>query len=375
MFGLPALILLLLILLGVMLITTSPTAPDPGSQSAAWLDPGLHPIASSEFVFVDDSRPTAANGEFSGTSQRTFQTTLWYPTDATGAVPLVVHSHGLVSSRNDLEYLARHLASHGYVVAAADFPLTHAAAPGGPEPADVVNQPADVSFLIDSVLSLVGSEKPFPGLIDLDRIGLMGYSLGGLTTVMATFHPRLQDSRVAASVSIAGPSAPFGEEFYQNSDIPFLAVAGSADALVDYSANAAPIPDRVSSGDLVTVIGGTHLGFAGLSEPFLRFFGQPDSLGCNAVLATLDGRSLSDIILIAASEDDGIVVDEAVPGVCDTLPTMATAHPGRQQMITSIAVLSFFESVFALQPQRRLEARTELAVHLGEDFVEAMFTD
>ena len=47
-------------------------------------------------------------------------------------------------------YLAEQLASLGYVVVAVDYPLTNGLAPGGPDVKDVVNQLADVSFLIDT---------------------------------------------------------------------------------------------------------------------------------------------------------------------------------------------------------------------------------
>lgn len=46
----------------------------------------------------------------------------------------------------------RFLASHGYTVVAVDYPLTNFFAPGKPKLSDVVNQPGDVSFLIDTML-------------------------------------------------------------------------------------------------------------------------------------------------------------------------------------------------------------------------------
>ena len=82
--------------------------------------------------------------------------------------------------------MAEAMASHGYIVAAADYPLTSGSTPGGANGDDVVNQPADVSFLIDSVLNLSADEKPFAGEVDGSRIGLSGYSLGGLTTYLTT---------------------------------------------------------------------------------------------------------------------------------------------------------------------------------------------
>src|SRR5438552_9717361 len=95
---------------------------------------------------------------------RTLVTRVWYPTAGpASATPvtdaalltgkrfgLVVYSHGFGDTPAFAKYLAVPLASRGYVVAAPTFPLTNLAtlgSPDGPYPADIVNQPADVSFV------------------------------------------------------------------------------------------------------------------------------------------------------------------------------------------------------------------------------------
>ena len=166
-----------------------PQGPPPDTPSARRLARGVHDVGSRDFSLVDRTRATAPNGEYPGTPSRTLETTLWYPKQATGALPLLIYSHGFMSYRRETEYLAKHLASHGFLVAAADHPLTNRRAPGGPEVQDVLQQPADVSFLIDSVLALEGEERPFSGRVDRERIGAMGLSLGGLTMTLAAFHP------------------------------------------------------------------------------------------------------------------------------------------------------------------------------------------
>jgi hypothetical protein len=102
---------------------------------------------------------------------------------------------------------------------------------------------------------------------------------------------------------------------------------------------------------------------------------QPDSLGCSAVLATLRGASSNTIYLGLGTEPEGVAVNDSIPEVCEVMPAGEPAHPGRQQMITTVAVLSFFESVFAARPEDRLEARIQLADHLSQDFAEAVFRD
>jgi len=367
---------LVLVLVVIGLATYLLTAPEllpAESNSAAWLNPGPHAVAEAELVFIDSSRSTNENNGEPGSPTRVFPTTVWYPRDTDGSHPLILHSHGFVSSRTELSYLAELLASNGYVVVAADFPLSSGSAPGGANANDLVNQPADVSFLIDSMLELSAQDKPFDGEIDIDRIGLTGLSLGGLTTSLATYHPRLRDKRVKAAVSIAGPTAMLSKRFYETTDIPFLMIAGTADGLIDHASNAAIIPERIDNGVLLTIAGGSHVGFVGLTEPFLRLMHNPDSLGCSAVMANLDEDS-NQAITDLGTEEDGIYIDPNVPGVCTVLPLAKAAHPARQQMITQVGVLSFFESVFAEDEATRKAAYEQLSRFTSEDFAEASFT-
>ena len=359
--------LALLLLVGGLIayLATGPNQPPSGSVAANLLAPGPFETATQDIVFVDESRPTAANRDYPGAANRTFVTTLWYPVGADDSHPLVIHSHGFTSTRTDLSYVAEQLASYGYVVAAADFPLTHGGAPGRPNSVDVINQPADVSFLIDSVIALSGADKPFAGTIDEARIGLMGYSLGGLTTELATYHPRLRDPRVAAAVSFAGPTAGMTAKFFETSDAPFMMIAGTLDFLINFDANAAPIPSLIPGARLVAIDGGTHLGFGALAEPAFRFMHHPDDLGCQAVLSNLD-TDPNDTVLQLGDENDGIVVDQSAPQVCEIRPGDKAIHPGEQHMITSAATLAFFESVFANTPALRERPETDLAQALAD---------
>ena len=371
--GLVGVVGLLLIGVAVTYLVTMPSSLSRDSSSEEWLQSGPFSVGFSDFVLVDASRETMANGDAPALSNRTFPTSIWYPENGEGNYPLVIHSHGFVSERTDLAYVAELLASHGYVVAAANYPLTAGGTPGGPNADDLVSQPADVSFLIDSLLQLSGSDKPFAGELDASRIALMGYSLGGITTTLATYHPRLRDDRVAAAISIAGPSAGLVSKFYQTTDVPFMMIAGTLDALIDFEYNAAVIPQRVQNSVLIGIEGGTHLGFGSISEPWLRLMNHPDGLGCTAVLSNL-GSNLNSAFIPLGDESDGIVLDPNIPDICETMPSEKALHPGRQQMVTSIAALSFFEFVFNEDPAKRQAAYEQLSNALPTDMSEAKFT-
>lgn len=366
-----ALTVIVLVIAGY--IATGPSRPDSDSVSAQWLEAGPYAVGQSEFIFVDSSRSTNENRGVPGHPDRTLPTTIWYPVDLQGDAPLIIHSHGILSTRTEMPYLMELLASWGYVIAAADYPLTSGGTEGGANAEDAINQPADVSFLIDSVLALSGDEKPFAASIDTSRIGLSGYSLGGLTTYLATFHPRLRDPRIAAAVAIAGPSAVFSPQYFRNSSAPTLAIAGTADALIEYERNAADLPARSAGISVVAIEGGSHLGFVGAAEPTFRLMNNPDTLGCSAVMAAL-GENPNAIFATLGSLADGIDMNRDLPPICGSDDYDAALHPGEQHFITEVAALSFFESVFAEDAARRQAAAEALQTHLQQDFTAARFS-
>jgi len=350
-------------------IATGPERPASDSLSAQWLESGPYRVGLAEFAFVDSSRITEANREAPQQDQRRLPTTLWYPRNFDGdRLALIIHSHGILSSATEMSYLMEALASRGYVVAAPTFPLTSSASPSGANASDVINQPADVSFLIDSIMNLDAADKPFSGAIDVDRIGLSGYSLGGLTTYLATYHVQLRDPRIDAAVAIAGPSAVFAPRFFDTAALPFLAVAGTADALIEYERNAENLLDRGENMTLVSIEGGSHLGFVGAAEPIFRFMDNPDSIGCSAVLAAL-GEDTNALFAALYNPATGVDRSRDVPGICAD-PVEAAIHPGRQQMINQVAIVSFFESEFSPDAQRRQQARQTLQESIAEDFEE-----
>jgi predicted dienelactone hydrolase len=368
-FGVPF-VLAAVLAVAFSLKAAAPPAAD--SESARRLAFGPHRVATFDTVFVDASRPTDANGDFAGAPERTLAATLWYPESASDAHPLLVYSHGFMSMRSENAPLAELLASHGYVVVAVDYPLTHMGAPGGPNVRDAANQPGDVRFVIDRVLAWEPGQRPFAGEIDRERIGAVGLSLGGLTTTLAAFHPRLRDPRIAAAVSIAGPAANFSPAFFATADIPFLMIAGTGDAMIGYEANAAPTPHKVRTGGLVTIEGASHAGFAAFADMFpMRLLANPDSLGCYALTRNLKLPENPFATLGGAGE--GILLDVDVPLPCrDGTPARALAA-GRQLMITRLAAVAFFESRFAKESAERAAHEAFLHETLAREFPEASF--
>ena len=351
------------------------TAPEPlpaGSETARRALPGPLRVASRDLEWVDTSRSTPANRAYPGAAERILSSTLWYPEGSAEPHPLVVYSHGFLGSRFAGTFLAEHLASHGYVVISPDFPLSRRTAPGGPTLQDLVHQPGDVSFLIDRVLALADSGAPFVGPVDRDRIGVVGHSLGGLTSTLVAFHPEWRDPRVAVAISLAGPADVLGPAFFDHAEVPFLMIGARQDAVVDYETNAAIIPDRVREGGLLTLHGATHVGFDHQSAGLLRILGDPDQLACR--LAPSGGELANPFVGQLGSPDQGLLEPDIYPSPCRSFAERRMASE-RQQRITLVAVRAFFESYFARDAQARAGHHALLTRTLPSELAEVSYTE
>lgn len=323
------------------------------------LEDGPFRVGTRDFTFVDPSRPTMANGIFPESDSRTLQTTVWYPAKAgllgdltpslnaelareAGPFPLVVHAHGFMSERKEVSYLAKHLATHGYVVVSANFPLSTMGSPGGPTIDDVVNQPGDVSFLIDNMIGhSMSSDSPLFGAVDAERIAITGTSLGALTTFLVTHHPDLRDPRIGAAITYAGPAFMFTELFWNHAEVPILLVHGDIDVIIEYEANAVRAFERAAPmAGLVTILGGTHTGFAAMAA-LLGFAANPDEVGCATIAGALP-EDQPNMLLAFVDEEKGIVAEESPP-ICpegELPPSMAVS---RQHQLTIAASRAFLE--------------------------------
>ncbi|AKH68328.1 Alpha/beta hydrolase family [Spongiibacter sp. IMCC21906] len=367
-----ALVIFLLLLIAGWAYVEFGGLPDPlpkSSQSRQWLKSGPEDSSYFDVSLVDSTRPTPANGDYAGSDQRVLKTRIWHPKRLDLPHPLVIYSHGFMSMRSGGSYLAEHLASHGYIVAAMDYPLSHFGAPGGPSVNDVANQLGDIRFLLDQFLSWNQQRgHQFFAAVDANRIALVGFSLGGLTSTLAGYHPQLGDSRVKAVVSIAGPSYGLPHAFFTGRQLPFMMIAAPDDAMVNYQRNAADIPQRVPGAVLVRMENASHTGFTALSR-YLRWLDNPDWLGCNQLrseLAQSNNPAWQDTM------GEGLGGIQAPTDLCEQQDFAKAMNPVRQQWLTTLAVYAFLESQFALGVGRQQDAEHFLLKVLPEEMAEIM---
>jgi dienelactone hydrolase len=179
------------------------------------------------------------------TRPRTLTTYLRYPalgspaaTDVPGApaaqtggpFPLVVFAHGFAVTPRTYARLLQSLARAGYVVAAPEFPLSSADAPGGPDESDLINQPSDVSFVISRLLAASASAGPIGGLIDPAHVAVAGQSDGAMTALAVAYSRRFRDRRVGAALIMSGAEmGGVGGFSFGRGAPPLLAIQGTAD--------------------------------------------------------------------------------------------------------------------------------------------------
>jgi dienelactone hydrolase len=130
--------------------------------------------------------------------------------------PVILLSPGNATNAEFYASFAEDLASLGYVVVGLNHPYDVAAValqsgtvalytgPDRPSPdyveARVAERVADARFTLDRLAELNVGDGPLAGRLDLDRVGIMGHSLGGLTATQAC----VADSRLKACVNLDG---------------------------------------------------------------------------------------------------------------------------------------------------------------------------
>lgn len=268
-----------------------------GTPATAQAPPSSFAVGLRVVRLVDSSRTiTLADGS---TEPRSLLTYVRYPAlgapgkadlpgaptaRSAGPFPLIVFGHGFNVTPSVYSRLLHRWAQAGYVVAAPVFPLENPGAPGGPNEADLINQPADIRFVISRMLASSRlSSDPLSGLIDPGSIAVSGHSDGGDTALAVAYDPRSRDPRVDAAVVLAGAEIPAAGEFaFPMEGPPLLATQGTADtvnapSLTDAFFEAAGRPKY-----LLRLLGAEHLPPYSEEQPQL-------SIVERVTLAFLDG--------------------------------------------------------------------------------------
>ena len=118
---------------------------------------------------------------------------VYLPQGLNTPAPLIVVSHGVGSTRSTFTYLAEHLASHGFAVAALEHPDTSALRfeqfvngfAERPNPRLFIQRPNDITGLLDALERKISEDPAWQGRLKTEGVGIFGQSLGGYTVLAA----------------------------------------------------------------------------------------------------------------------------------------------------------------------------------------------
>jgi predicted dienelactone hydrolase len=156
------------------------------------------------------------------------------PPSADVAHPLIIFSHGHAAPPQMSSFFPSHLASYGFVVAAPvhdDCP-SRACPPPEARFSDNIRRVDDVESVLTSVLGLSAGDDPLlRNMVDADRLGMSGWSLGGDTTL------RLMeaDQRFRAGLVLAPVTSDLPTPDPAKVSKPMLFVQGALDSQIPFA--------------------------------------------------------------------------------------------------------------------------------------------
>ena len=213
--------------------TSSTAAPTTTVPAVAKM--GSYAVATTTLSVVE---PPAT----SGASSRSLPTTVWYPALSGSAVPdkshapypLVIFSQGYDRGISTYAAPLQAWASAGFVVAAPTYPFTDPASPTGVNENDILNHPADLRFVITTLLNSAGdAASVLSGVVNTGEIGVVGHSDGADVTLAVADDTCCSDPRVKAAAVLSGAEfSAFGGHYFKSApSVPLLVVQGSADTI------------------------------------------------------------------------------------------------------------------------------------------------
>lgn len=235
---------------------------------------------------------------------RTFPIDVYLP-QSTASLPVIVITHGLGSDRSTFAYLAKHLASHGFVVAVPEHPGSNAQQIqdlllGRVDQLipvrEFIDRSLDVTVLLNRLERLSQSNPQLQGRLNMQQVGVIGQSFGGFTALTLAGAPigfeqlradcskvdnlfnfslalqcralslpqrqyNLGDPRIKAAIAMNPlDSRILGQAGLSQIKIPLMIIAGSADTLTPaFSEQIRPFTWLTTPNKYLALMqGGTH---------------------------------------------------------------------------------------------------------------------
>jgi dienelactone hydrolase len=199
---------------------------------------GYYQVGQRQVTFVEPGHVGPA-GQYLG--PRVLVTGIWYPLAqrpagsraAAGPFPLIVFAPGFMQCGSPYSDLLRAWASAGYVVAVVNFPRTDCRVGTAAYEPDLVNQPADMSYVLSRLLALnAQAHGVFSGLLNRDEIAAAGQSDGGDTVAALAANTCCTDRRLKGVAVLSGAEwPPMPGRYFPRGAPPMMFVQGTADTI------------------------------------------------------------------------------------------------------------------------------------------------
>jgi dienelactone hydrolase len=229
--------------------SASPGSPRPGSSGGTGSDASLVGVLGSFSVgkrFITFTEPAHTGPTGTALGPRELVTQVFYPrataasgtaghnaAPAKGPLPMLVFGPGFMQCAAPYSKLLKSWASAGYVVVAVNFPQADCKVGTAATESDMVNEPADMSYVISRMLRLSAAHHGrFAGLISSSEIGISGQSDGGDVVAAIAANSCCADRRVKAVAVLSGAEwPPMAGRYFGRRPVPMLFTQGSADTI------------------------------------------------------------------------------------------------------------------------------------------------
>ncbi len=217
-----------------------------------------------------------------------------------GQFPLVVFAHGWNGRGANFVGFGERWAREGYIVALPTFPLSHE---GIAYSDDYVNQPADISLVIDELVGLA-NDDPLAGRVDVEHVAVGGHSLGGATVFGVAYNSCCIDERIDATIQVSGGPLPYdGGDYDHRLPTPMLLVHGVLDGTVPIGVGDAGFDNPAGPTTYLRLAEADHTGV---------FEGTSGALFDDAALAFLDAHLKDD-----TGRLEGLADEVAASGIAE----------------------------------------------------------
>ena len=181
-------------------------SPLDSSQLSDLRQPGPWRFTKEEITFeIENLRSTNAGLSFF----YPLKFDLYLPQGKSEPVPLIIIVQGFGASKNSYAHVAKQLASYGYAVASIEHigsnleerqSFLRGELSDWITPIEFVSRTLDVTYLLDKLEELVANEPQWAAKLNLEQVGIFGYSFGGFTA-LAVAGAEINQPRLAQECS------------------------------------------------------------------------------------------------------------------------------------------------------------------------------